>query len=301
MKLNIFKLIILIIIFASKLSSTSFVYNMRIAETTRRQSLPILDKHPHIIAMTLVDQFRNQVNGTNEMVFGGLGTYIYSPRSYYARIDVAAAHTHHKFKTVHASQNQTDDILFSAGYTLEINKVAKVTFSGFFGVPTHGDKSFDPGLQFGTGHVGFGGQIDGIAAYTKSKNHKVIVATRLIHFLSATLPFTINNKREWFVYKIGDLFDFIIANNSSWGQHNIEIGYDLTMDLSASIHPNLDDVVKQTNFVQSSFYGFYKYGFLISKLPSAVIFGISLGVGHIGGQYRYKNLLSMWAIWGLKF
>ncbi|MGC2310848.1 MAG: hypothetical protein WA432_04465 [Candidatus Babeliaceae bacterium] len=304
MKISRVKTMFLICCFGlSKLySSVSIVYNLRISETTKRQRLEQQFGYPFIAVVTLFDQWRNIKDGTHDNIGGGLGTFLYSTKSFYIRADFAAAHARESNKALDLrfSRTQTDDLLFSGGYSRVLNKRTKMTLSGILGIPTHKDLSPE-GIQFGTGHVGLGVQLDGSFVYSANQKQILMAATRYIHFFPRTIVFDINNQNERFDFHVGNLIDLFIANLSNWGRHRLEIGYNPSFLFGAKIYPAFDEVVQQTNFIRSSFYSSYKYGFLIYRLPSAVTLGISYGFDHIPKKFGNKYIVTLWASWGLNF
>lgn len=150
-------------------NSVSIVYNLRIAEITKRQITEALFNKPFIAAITIFDQTRK----THEDIFnhynGGLASFIYIKKNFYCRLDGAAGKAFSKKNDIHLSRTQSDDILFTSGYGFSINKQVKTTISGLFGIPTHKDFGLE-GVQFGTGHYALGLQWDG-GIYNSSTSH----------------------------------------------------------------------------------------------------------------------------------
>lgn len=302
-KINLFKLISIFYFCVSiELYSASIVYNLRIAETTRRQALQGRSAHPFIAAVTLFDQLRAEKNGAKYDDEGGLGTLLYSPKNSYLRVDFAVARVHEKFKTYHFSKVEPDDVLFSFGYSHSMSKRFRMTASGLFGIPTGKDTSIQKGIMFGTGHFGIGAQIDSLYAYSKNLNSSIMSAVRIIHFFKRKISVEVNNQINFFDYNIGNLADILIAHNSSFGNHHkLELGYNLTILFNANIKPHLKNAIEATNFMQSSFYASYNYNFLISRLKSALILGLSYGLGHLANQFRTTYALTFWATFGISF
>jgi hypothetical protein len=284
--------------YVSSIQSASVVYNLRISETTKRQVRDKKYMHPRVLAVTLFDQFRKTHTETHDHIGGGLGTFIYARELFYARVEFAAAHVRSYNNTIdyHYSRTQTDDVLLTAGYSHILSKKTRMTFTGLVGIPTHRDTVLQ-GFEFGTGHVGIGAQFDSSYIYAQSlkNSHVLMGAARIIHFFPRTVFYTITDVTTAYRYNIGNLADLFISSSNTWGNHHTEVGYNPTFAFSASIHPDLDDVVKQTNFIRSSFYGTYQYGFLLNNaLPIAVTFGISYGFDHRPKLYGNKYVVTAW-------
>ncbi|HVX00999.1 MAG TPA: hypothetical protein VHA52_11265, partial [Candidatus Babeliaceae bacterium] len=75
----------------AKAGAVSFVYNMRIAETTRQQTYHQSYAYPFTGALTGINQWRRLYSGECEEVTGGIGTLLFSACSFYARVDGAVA------------------------------------------------------------------------------------------------------------------------------------------------------------------------------------------------------------------
>jgi hypothetical protein len=286
--------------FAFDLSCVSIVYNLRIAQTTRRQNFPSEDIFPSIGAITLFDQVHKLRDGTHQNVGGGLGTYILMQDHSYFRAEFAAGHVRASKDGLHLSRTQTDDILFSAGYNHVINDRSTVTLSGLLGFPTHKDFVLE-GLQLGTGHIGCGVQLDGSYSYSPHQTHSVITAARFLHFFPRGVDFQIANLHEHFKIDPGNIYDLFIAHHSKWQNHILEVGYNPTFAFGAKIHPQFDDFNRLARFIRSSFYGAYTYGFKIKDHVSALVFGLSYGFDHIRTPVQNKYVVSAWVTWGINF
>lgn len=283
--------------------SVSIVYNLRVAQTTRRQRLEE-KKHLHsIAAVTAFGQFRKKYDETHQSIGGGLGTYIYTLKSVYAKVDFAAARAHEENTTTTTfsdSRTQTDDLLITAGYSHKINDRKRFTLSGILGLPTHKDTNLE-GFSFGTGHIGLGLQADGAFIYSPKKHHAIMAAARYVHFFPRDADVTINDTKQRFDFALGNLIDLLIAHSSHWNKHSLEIGYNPSFAFGAHINPPLDDVVDKTNFIRSSFYGAYQYRFAIRAKPSAIALALSYGLDHINKRFGNKQIVTVWALWGINF
>lgn len=299
MKIN---LIVLILLLFSSLQSVSFVYNLKLAETTMRHSLKHSINNPRTSSFTFVEMNRKKETGDKENVIGGLASFIYSAKDFYVRGDFGIGNVSETKQSNNErfSRTQVDDILFTGGYRFIVNKYSKLTFSGLFGIPTHKNGYFE-GIQFGIGNIGLGGQMDGSYAYTKSLNHMIVNAARLIHFFESTLSTKINNGARWFDLHPGNLVDLLIGNNSTWGDHTLEVGYVFTFTFGGKIFPKLPDFKDQVSLMISSFYSTYSFKCLMNKMPTSLLVGLAYGIGLNKKDYRYKSSLSAWLNFSFKF
>jgi hypothetical protein len=278
----------------------SIVYNLRIAETTKRQALEERHRNPFIMAATFFNQWRERYSGPHELITGGLATFIYSYCSLFARADFAVAHVSEKGQDLCFSRTQPDDILFSLGFSHKFRERTKITLSGLLGIPTHKDLSFD-GIQFGTGHVGAGLQLDGSFAYSKNGHHSLMGAARFVRFFPRPVCFAVGELTQLFDLDIGTIADLLIVHHSNWGRHRVEVGYDAAWGFGAAIQPALVEVIEKASFMRNSFYGSYRYGFLICSIPSAVTFGLSYGFDQRPKQFGLKQIITLWGSWGISF
>jgi hypothetical protein len=218
---------------------------------------------------------------------------------WYVRVDSAFAHARESFKDSTPSCTQLDDILISGGYSHVLNDKTRFTISGFCGIPTHKNKGL-LGLQFGTGHVGLGTQIDG--SYYLSPDTMLILAARYIYFVPETVQICIQNKAEWRSLGIGNLADLFVALNKAFRQrHTVEVGYDATFLFGTSVYPFVPTFIQQIESTYSSFYASYRYGFLMHNQPSELGAAFSYSRGLKCLQYNNKHILSVWLFWGINF
>jgi hypothetical protein len=293
------------------LQSVSLVYNLRIAQTTRRQAQQQAaqpSQRHSIFSATLVDQFYKLHDDTRQNVTGGIGTYNYATKDYYFRVIGAAGHVKSKRfdelvdREVTFARTQTDDILFSGGYNYRISDRATVTFSGLLGLPTHKDRGLE-GIQMGTGHVGLGGQFDGAFAYAAHDTtvHSIMTAARLVHFFPRKAGLAVNEQPLSFDVELGNIGDLLIAHYSRWGRHAFEIGYNPGFAFGAKINPPIPELSSSGVLVRSSFYAAYLYGFLIKDMLSAINFGLSYSFDHNSRPLARKYIVSLWVTWGINF
>jgi hypothetical protein len=280
--------------------STSTVYNLRIAETTKHYRF---DKHyiyPDIVANTTVGTFRKRRDGTRETLASNLTTFIYSAKTFYVRADFAWARIQQKKAGSTFTKVQTDDLLFSGGFTISPVERLVITFSGLLGIPTHKDLSLE-NFQFGYAHVGTGAQVDSALNYSRNKRHSIRAAVRLVHFYPRKAPFTINNQVKKVDFNLGNLFDLFVAHHSTWGEHRFEAGYNSTVLWGTRAHPHFPSVVKDIPYIRSTFYSTYKYGFSLCNLPSSLTIGLSEGFDYKPKKTGYKNITTLWLTWDINF
>ncbi len=282
--------------------SVSVVYNLRIAETTKHYRLDSHYIYPILIADTPLGQLRHKRDGTRQSVAANLSNFIYSAKTFYVRADFAVARITQDKQGVHFAQTQTDDLLFSAGYTHSLQEGMIVTLSGLLGIPTHRDLSLE-NFQFGYGHVGLGIQADGAFEYLQNRNqkHSMRTAARVIHFFPRKTPFKNDDQVHQYDFDFGNLADLFIAHHTTWGDHRFEAGYNPTFLWGTKISPRIANVVKNIPYIRSTFYGTYKYCFSLYDLPNSIALGFSEGFDHKPQKEGYKNITAFWVTWDLNF
>ena len=282
-------------------SGTTIVYNLRIAEITKRQTTPNSQPHPFIVGVSFFDTYRKTYNDIFQNFIGGFGTFIYSNGPICLRADGAFAHAHQSFETLSSSATQLDDILLSLSYCNNVNENIKLTFSGILGIPTHKEEGFLH-VQFGTAHVGLGFQVDNSWTYSKNKKHLFYGAARLVHFFPRSTEIPILTHLKSFDFNVGNLADILVAHHSRWSiKHQLEVGYNLTTLFNASLHPVIPNVTNQINFIRNSFYASYLYGFKCLDKPSAFILAVSYGFDHKPKIFGLKYSVTAFLSWGINF
>ncbi len=294
------QLLILLSCSAFKLHSTSIVYNLRVAQTTRRQTFHITNLKPSIAAATLFGQIHKLHDGTCQHLNGGLGTLIYLNGPAYMSAAFAAGHISTQNDQQEISRTQTDDILFTGGYSHTFGDRSRASISGLVGFPTHKDFVLE-GFQLGTGHNGCGIQCDGSYTYSSEGAHTMMAAARYLHFFPRTISLKTPLLIEHFKFDPGTIMDLLVAHHSSWGTHALEVGYNPTFALGAHICPVIPDFDHEARNIRSNFYAAYQYGFLIKDHISAVIFGLSYGFDHLKTKIQNKYVISAWITWGINF
>jgi len=289
------------LLFLATQCGTSIVYNLRVAEITKRQTIGQTQKHPFITAVSFFDTYRKTYNDLFQNFIGGLGTFIYSTDHLCLRVDGAFAHAFQTFESVSSRTTQLDDILVSLGYSNPISKNTQITFSGLLGIPTHKEESFLH-VQFGTAHVGLGFQIDNSWVYSKNKKHLLFGAARLVHFFPRSTEIPILTQLRPYKFSAGNLGDILIAHHSRWSaKHQLEVGYNLTSLFDTILHPLIANVTNQINFIRNSFYASYLYGFPCHGKPSALILALSYGFDHKPKIFGLKYSVTAFLSWGINF
>lgn len=280
--------------------TVSFVYNLRIAEITKRQAFDQQGTQGNFLEATiLIDQIRKKYDGSHQNAFGGLESFIYLSENMYCRFDWAVGHVRDSLGDYHFSRTQTDDILCMGGYSHSISKRTRFTLSGLLGIPTHKETSF-VGIQFGTGHVGTGLQLDNAFIYSDDNNHSLRSAVRFVRFFPrmTTIPALMGQK---FKFNLGNLIDLYLAHHSKFGHHRFEFGYNPSFLFGASIKPVIPEIINETTYIRSNFYVSYLYYYLVANHPAGFITAISYGFDHISKVFGLKRLITLWGGWGINF
>ncbi len=293
--------VIICFLIGSKMYGASFVYNLRISETTKRQAFSLKSAQPFSTTATFVNQFRELRPNIYLLFTGGLATFVYAQPSFYVRIDGAVARGRQIENNVKSSQTQGDDILLSGGYSYRFNDKVRATFSGLFGIPVHKDFLLQFDYAFGTGHIGLGAQIDSSLTYSPHRNHSIMTAVRFVHFFPRTTIATINNQNLPYKFTIGNLMDLFIAHCSIVGKQKMEVGYNPTFEFTSRIQPNVPGLTHLINFTGNSFYGTYTRTFNLSTVLSAITLGISYGFDTKPKGFDNKYLVTTWLSWGFNF
>jgi len=274
---------------------SSIVYNLRISQTTKRFAF---DNHilNNSLSVTFYSQFRKTYTDVFLRTSGILGTYIYLKPSYYIQVDAAGGNIKKTSCILDQSQNQSDDILFSAGYSFNPTQDTRITCSGLLGIPTHQDKSLNE-PQFGFGHIGLGTQLDAAVLLTNDAQNTLRSAARYIYFFKHSTPFEDN----WYTFSTSNLVDLFVAYNHRWSTQRIELGYNPTFAFKALIHPHVQTIINQTNFIRSNFFGSYRYNFAIAEHPSAITTALSYGFDHKPKTTGYARMVTAWFSWDIQF
>jgi len=274
----------------------SMVYSFRIAQITKQAIVEKSNTHHKVIAL-LFDQYRKKYNGVFQNYVGGLGSYIYDFESYYFRTDFAASHIKQIIDHVTTfSGNKTDDILFTIGRNFILNNRTAMTCSGLFGIPTHRIFTLQH-PDFGYGQLGLGLQWDG--SYLLNNARALLYGARYIYFVPRKALDTLDQKHT---FTIGNIADLLLAYKNNWDfHHGIEFGYTARFRFGAHIYPNLDDIIKRTNYIRSNFYGVYKYKFIVNNISHRLLFYLSYGFDHRPKIYGSRYIVTLWTSWNVGF
>lgn len=291
----------------TSLNPVSIVYNMRIAEISKRQQLTPNMKRHNVLAQTSFGQWRELKNGFKQSVYGAIASYIRSAESFYFKVDGAVGRVKNNVLIRTVKRTQTDDILFTGGYSHAVGEYARFTYSGLFGIPTHRDFILDL-AQFGTGHVGIGGQFDTSYAYVADRSNVLLFATRLVHFFPRNISShdpclqPLYQCREYNLSP-GNIVDVYVAHQTNWGTKNrLEFGYDASfLGLNADIKPEIIDFSGSLLYIRNSFFGAYSRRIPVRSTQIGIIAGLSGGFDSrpciVGNRY----MLTAWFLIGFLF
>ena len=279
----------------------SVVYNLRIAETTKHYRLDSHYIYPILIADTPLGQLRHKRDGTRQSVAANLSNFIYSAKTFYVRADFAVARITQDKQGVHFAQTQTDDLLFSAGYTHSLQEGMIVTLSGLLGIPTHRVESRKLPVRVWSCWIGNTGRWRlRVFAEPKPETFNENGCSGY-SFFPAKTPFKNDDQVHQYDFDFGNLADLFIAHHTTWGDHRFEAGYNPTFLWGTEISPRIANVVKNIPSIRSTFYGTYKYCFSLYDLPNSIALGFSEGFDHKPQKEGYKNITAFWVTWDLNF
>ena len=293
----VFIFFITILFYNFSLYSVTFVYNLKVAISTRLRSIQFENACPSLIAFTPIQEWKKKYNGTKQTAGGGLGTFIIDRGPWYFEVDWAAA----EVKQGTFSRIQTDDLLCTAGYTHEFSKTNRGSISLLLGIPTHKDTIFQP-IEFGINHVGLGVQFDDSWTYSQSGINYLFTAFRYIRFLPRTAINCVDGEKINYDLNLGNTVDLLIANASNWGKHKLEFGYNPTFAFGATICPALPAVTHAVTGIRNAFYANYRYAFFITKQQLAgFIIGTSYGFDSIPKDVGFKRIYTVWGAFAVCF
>lgn len=287
------------------LNGISFVYNLRISETTRRQA-PIQAFRPQVALLTFANQTRQRrAIQEYQHIFGVIATLAKFKNSFYTKVDFSVGRTRQYIAGTSITppffckRVQVDDILFSAGCKIREGKRVKLSVSGLLGIPTHQDNGLT-GLSYGTGHVGLGGQLDGSYTHTVERGfHQFLCAARIVHFFPRIVP--VLAQTQLFKFWPGDLVDVIVGYRVRIQKNNLEIGYNPTFLLHTTICPNIAGFSEQANYTRSNLYANYARFFKIKDHGAGVGLGVFYGFDHKPRAIGFKNIVTIWGAFGINF
>ena len=297
----------IVLIHAAPLHTTTVVYNMQVAEITKRLSGVQNAKKHNTISETAFWQWRKLYNDTSQSTFAALTTYLYTKEHFYFKIDGAIGHVRFDLDPIVIKLTQTDDLLFTGGYGHSVGTYGRIAYSALLGIPTHRDTFLDI-AQFGTGHVGTGLQLDGTYDYMHDQTNVILAAVRAVRFY----PRSISSKNPCFRplypcpkynFKLGNSLDLYVAHQTNWRKINrFEGGYNATfLDLGSGINPDLPGIGASAVYIRHSFFGAYFRCILIKKVQTGLVIGFSGGFDSKPKIFGNRYLLSSWLIYGILF
>lgn len=285
-----------VLLCALQLYPVTFVYNLKVATSTRFRSFRFDATCPFLGALTPVQQWKKRYVGTEQSITGGLATFIYNGNPWYLEIDWAAA----KVKQESFSRIQTDDILITGGYSRVFSETNRGSLSVLLGIPTHKDEIFKP-IQFGLNHVGLGVQLDDSWTYSSSEINYLFTAFRYLRFFPRKVHNCIGGIALPYTFNIGNSVDLLIAHATNWGKHKIEFGYNPTFAFGASICPALPIVTRAASGIRNGFYANYRYAFLLKTHAAGIVIGSSYSFDSKPKDLGFKRIVSVWGTFGMCF
>jgi len=283
------------------LFSITFVYNLRIAETTRTRNTAFGKLKPSVAALTPLAQFRGFDTDFHQSAGGVLGNYIYATDDWYARINAAVGRVHADGPTVgEFGATEFDDLLLTGGYSWQMAEKTRISFSGHFGIPLHRDYVGDL-VELGTGHVGLGLQLDGVHAFNAEQ--ALLIAARAIYFFPRDVTLTLDGTTLHIPkFRLGNVVDFFITYQHIFDEerHLVGAGYDLTYTFGTD-DPTDPSHIRTLNTTQNSLFATYRYAFPIKEHLSAIILGFSYGFLKVPAPLNHGYSATVWLTWGINF
>lgn len=293
--------VLFLVLCAPSLHGVTFVYNLRIGETTRTRNTAFGELKPSVVAVTPLAQFRGFENHFHQSAGGVLGNYIYAEDSWYARVNVAVGRVHADGCNIDQfGATEVDDILFTGGCSWQAAEKIRITASAHLGLPTHRNYLGDP-VQLGTGHVGGGLQLDGL--YTLNEKDALLLALRAIYFIPRNGTLIRNEQKTCLPhFRLGNLVDFLISYQHSFGNNRYmaSIGYNPNFTFGTD-DPNDPFGVHTLHTTQNTFFATYRYAFPIKKCLSAIIVGASCGILSVPAPLNKGYNVTTWLTWGINF
>jgi hypothetical protein len=284
---------------ASLLESYFVVYNLRISELNRRQATT--NKHS-LLTSTFFNQWYTMRDGSKARDTGLLLTYIHTQDSWYIKLDAAGAHVRVlSADCMKLQRNQSDDFLISGGYGLRPREGTAITFTGYFGIPTHKDTALD-NIEFGSGHYSIGPQVDGIQAYKVGKPHYFLWALRSLYFFRRALPSNDPTITTCHTLWPGNIMDIYLGHQSNWSKvHRIEFGYDLTFSFATHVRPNIVNFSPGLPFVRNTYFVSYIRRIKGFDTPSSLLFTLTYATDPRPPRVGRRYSVALFIAWAINF
>jgi len=276
---------------------TSLVYKFFVSEITRRYTPAGKSTKASQCSLLCFDIYASKYDTTKENAAGLLATYLYQYNQVYAQIDGAFGHVKSHYHGQEFSRTQTDDLLFSLGFSKAFSSKTAVTFSGILGFPTHKDTSPE-GIQFGIAHSSIGFKIDAVRQCCPKKDQKLLLAGRYLRFLPSNITVKSDAASYRYELDIGSLFDVLVGYSFNFKRDGFELGYNPSFLVGGKLCPQSvpHDYI---GYMRSTLYGSYYHVFLSGKHPQ--IFNLVFAYAMEHKPKIYKRLITAWATWSIFF
>ncbi len=276
---------------------TSLVYKFFVSEITRRYTPAGKSTRASQFSLFCFDIYASKYDTTKENATGLLATYLYQYNQVYAQIDAAFGHVKSRYQCQEFSRTQTDDLLFSLGFSKAFSQKTAVTFSGVLGFPTHKDTSPE-GIQFGIAHSSVGFKIDAVRQCSSQKDQKLLLAGRYLRFLPSNISVTSGTASYKYELDIGSLFDLLIGYSFNFKRDGFELGYNPSFLVGGKLYPESASN-EYIGYMRSTIYGAYYHVFASGKHPKILSLVCTYGTEH--KPKIYKRLITAWATWSVIF
>lgn len=277
----------------------SVVFNMRIAELTRRGALSADGDNESRSSLAGIPflHYRERRIGLKAHAGGSLAIFLHEREKTYVQIATALGHVSESILGFQREATQMDDLLISFGQRFVLPANCRVTLSGHVASPLHKDTALIK-PQFGIGHPALGGQVDVGWTYDPENDRTFFGAVRVLHFFPGNTPGVPGPVRTF----PGDLIDIYLAHHLNWGPHGFEWGYNPSFLLHSYIVPPIPQQTVALNLKRSTLYANYQYHFAFSKShPGMIATGLSYGFDHVPELLGNRYLVTAWMSLGVQF
>lgn len=313
--IKVVKYVIIITFFISQLiqGSISLVYNIRIAEASKKKALETLK--PYTFTFTPTGAYGKTRNDIITGLIGFLQSATYTHNSFFAQFNCAFGETYlivpplialGNTTTIHIKSFYTDDILIKLGYIYSYTDQLSFSFTGHLGLPTHKDYVLQT-FPLGYAHVGLGFQFDSQYIYSSPQENAIRSAFRLIQFIPRNAMASLFNQgstaatNNRFNINLGTLIDIFISHLSIFGNHRLEFGYDQIIFCNGKIRPFLPFALEFFNFISPNFFLAYNYNNSTKYINHILSIGTSLGFTIWPNQFGNKISVEPWMTYIINF